>query len=249
MLIVVFSADADRRRMMLKLRPAGGASSTLDADAYWKLDEGSGTTREDSGSNNQDLTDSGTTASAAAKINNGCDFEFSSVTDLSHADSATLSLGADTDFTIWAWVNVESDPGFAVGIISKEDAGDGTGDEYGLFSNAIGNFRFRVGNGSSSQSVDSASFSTATWYLIVCWHDSAADTLNIQVNNGTPVTAAWSGGTQNTGAAFVVGSRTYNRNLTFDGLIDEVGFKKRVFTADERTELYNSGNGKTCCPF
>lgn len=231
---------------------AGGGSSTLDdgLTAYWKLDEASGT-RVDSGANGQDLTDNNSTGSATGKINLGGDFEFASLNYLSHADSATLSLGADTDFTFSCWVNLESKPAFSGGIICKNgDAGDAA--EYLLRWDAGDSFIFAVGTGSANQLVAASTLgapSLATWYFIVCWHDSTANTVNIQVNNGTADNAAWSGGTVDGGNEYRIGAYSFNPGFAFDGIIDEVGFWKRVLTADERTELYNAGAGKTCCPF
>lgn len=75
--------------------------------------------------------------------------------------------------------------------------------------------------------------------------DAAGDTANIQVNNGTPDSAATSGTAPNTSAAeFRIGAREYaGFEGYFDGLIDQVGIWKRVLTAQERTDLYNAGAG------
>lgn len=89
---------------------------------------------------------------------------------------------------------------------------------------------------------------TGTWYFIVGWHDPNANTLNIQVNNGTPTTRSHSYGiydgslssTRQIKIGALVGYYQY-----MDGLMDEVSVWKRVLTADERTWLYNNGNGRT----
>lgn len=241
---------------MQQARTVAAASSTLNPpDAYWKLDEASGT-RVDSGANGQDLTDNNTVTSATGKISDAGDFEFANSEYLSRADSPTLSLGIDTDFTIACWVYAESYSAFNSGIFIKDLATQGASltTEYGLVmdNSTTGYFRFGVGNGTTFQIVTASTMgfpSTATWYLIVAWHDSAADTISIQVNNGTVDSAAWAGGTQDAASAMNIGSMPANGALAWDGLIDETGFWKRVLTAGERTELYNSNNGKTCCPF
>lgn len=233
---------------------ASGASPLLtDLVAYWKLDEASGTTRNDSTANAQNLTDSGTTAAATGRINDGADFEFGSPTNLSHADSATLSLGTDTDFAIWAWVKMESDTGFAGGIVCKNGGADDT-DEYALFySSGAQRFVFKVAkNGTGNQIVLANNLgvpSTGVWYLLIAWHDSAADKIYIRVGTaggslGTTDEEVWAGGTQNGSAAFQIGAMTYNVGLVFDGVIDEVGFRKgSILSGAEQTSLFNSGSG------
>lgn len=231
---------------------AGGGSSSLLTGlvAYWKLDEASGARSDSVGG--QTLTDNNTVTSAAGKVSNAGGFELDNTEYLSHADSATLSLGSDTDFTIACWVKLESKGAFDGGIVVKDNGGiaHGLETEYGLAMNNAGSdrFRFAVGNNVTFAEVDAntlGSPSLATWYFIVAWHDSTANTINIQVNNGTADSAAWSGGTYDGTSDTWIGSEPASAARAFDGLIDEVGFWKRVLTAGERTTLYNSGNGTT----
>lgn len=258
-LAVASVALGQRRLFMGSTKKAaaggGGGGSTLNTSliAYWKLDEASGS-RSDSEPTGtaQNLSDSGTTASATGKINNGADFEFSSTTYLSRSDSSDLSLGADTDFTIAGWVKMESDTGFFAGIVAKNGGADNTDEYVVLYNPGLQRFQFKVANGSSSQTVTADNLgipSTATWYHIVAIHDSTADQIKLIINNGTADTASWSGGTQDGTAEFRIGAMTYNGGLAFDGIIDEVGFWKKALSASEITELYNSGSGKTCCGF
>jgi hypothetical protein len=229
------------------LKPAGSASSLLTGlTGYWKLDEASGS-RSDSTANALTLTDSASTSGVAAKISNGADFEFGTPTYLNRADEAALSFGTDTDFTVSCWIQLESSTGFGVGIVSKDSAGLTTGTEFLLDVNSSPALRLSVGNGTTSATVThGTTLSTATWYFVVAWHDSAADTLNISVNDGAAASTAWTGGTQNGTAAFRISAPAYNNSLSFDGIIDEVGFwNGRVLTAGERTTLYNGGSGLT----
>lgn len=244
--------QADYSTLLLLGSPAaGGGGSTLTTDlvAYWKLDEASGTRNDSAGANH--LSDSGTTASATGKISNGADFENSTPTHLSRSDNAALSLGADTAFAFALWIKVEAYSGFQDHIVSKAAANDGTGDEYKLYFNGLNQLTFVVGNGSSSASVSETTLgqpATATWYFVVIQHDPAANTISIQTGTGstlgTAVTAAWSGGTQDTTAEFRLGAATSNDNLAFDGVIDEVYFRKgSTLSAGEVTQLFNGGAG------
>ena len=72
-----------------------------------------------------------------------------------------------------------------------------------------------------------------TWYFIVGWHDSVANTVNIQVNNGAVDSVATGGALQAAGTAELrIGGRDDIAPFHLDGRVDEVGFWKRVLTAD-----------------
>ena len=78
----------------------------------------------------------------------------------------------------------------------------------------------------------------------MAWHDAASNTTNIQVNDGTVDSVSHSGGVYNGTADFALGALFIGTpSYHFDGLVDEVGFWKRVLTSQERTDLYNSGSG------
>ena len=90
--------------------------------------------------------------------------------------------------------------------------------------------------------------STGTWYLVVGWHidtDPSFGSANIQVNNGTVDTnleASYFGGAD-TGQPFRCGRWGHSSGRYWDGRLNQVAFWDRVLTSDERTELWNSGNG------
>jgi hypothetical protein len=88
--------------------------------------------------------------------------------------------------------------------------------------------------------------SVGVWYHIVAWYDSGSSLCGIAINDGTPNTASTTGlGPGNETCGFAIGRPGDYTGNYFDGVIDEVGFWKRALTPAERTELYNSGNGKT----
>lgn len=207
--------------------------------SWWKLDEASGNAIDAHGAN--DLTDTNTVGAAAGKVNGARDFESGSIEYFTIADNTDLSTG-DIDFTICGWVNSES--GGQQGVVGKWDP-VGTNREY-LFihDTAPEKLEFWVSNnGTTVTTVEwSSSASLATWYFVVCWHDATSNTINIQVDNGTVVSQAHTTGVFNGTAPFRIGNIS-GVDLAFDGLIDEVGFWKRVLTAGERTTLYNAGAG------
>lgn len=212
-----------------------------DLVAYWSLDEASGNAIDAHGSN--DLTDTNTVGAATGKVSGARDFERDNSEQFSLASNAALQSG-DIDFTITAWVNLESKAG-DMQIVTKY--GNAV-NEYAILYQSGGSpsdrFRFYFGTSFSNVAATTlGSPSTGTWYFICAWHDSTANTINISVNNGATnsqgsITASSAGN-----ATFRIGNRDSVSEF-FDGLIDEVGYWKRVLTSDERTELYNSGNGR-----
>ncbi len=220
--------------------------------AYWKLEEVSGN-RSDTvgtgcGGSGCTLTDNNTVTYTTGKVGNAGDFEANNSEFLEATDNASLSTG-DIDFTISAWVQLESKPVNPMLIVSKRDSG--SVGEYRLqWQDTTNTFLFRIldSAGNSVGVVSSTSFgspSLATWYHIVAWHDSVANTVNIKVNNGTTDSAATTGVPSDTAANFRIGAHVTAETDFWDGLIDEVGFWKKVLTAQEITDLYNSGSANT----
>jgi hypothetical protein len=205
--------------------------------AYWSLGEASGNALDDQGAN--DLTDTNTVGTAAGKVGNARSFVAANNEYFSLADNADLSTG-DIDFTFAAWVNLSS----------KTDHREILGKwgnpsfEYNLrYLQTTDRFQFLVGSGGDSVSATNlGSPSTSTWYHIVAWYDATANQIGIAVNDGTPNTASFSGGPPDGTSPFWLGQAN---NRPFDGLIDEVGFWKRVLDSTERTYLYNSGSGRS----
>lgn len=209
--------------------------------SYWKLDEASGNALDSHGSNN--LTDTSTVGATTGKINGCRDFEVSASEYFSIADNASLSVG-DIDFAVSGWVNIESS-GAQRGIIGHWTV-SGNRSWIFTYSSFLNRFLFLVSNdGTASVSVTANAFGApalGTWCHFQAWHDSVANTINIQINNGAINSTSHSSGVFDSSGLFAIGSNL-DGNLHFDGLIDEVGFWKRVLTSDERTALYNSGNG------
>ncbi len=226
---------------------AATTPTTLNASliSYWKLDEASGT-RVDSEPTDtpQDLTDNNTVTSNTGKINSAGQFTSANTEYLSRADSTDLSTG-NIDFTVAAWVYLDSN---AVEMVAASKWTSGTDREwYVEYSHAVDRFRFAT-YAANADANNFGSPSTGTWYLIIAWYDSVNDLLGISINDGTPDTQGSSSGTQDGAAAFNIG-RLGNGFAYFNGRIDEVAFWKKVLTSGERTEYYNAGAGKPCCPF
>ncbi len=161
---------------------------------------------------------------------------------LSIADNASLSTG-NIDFTMAGWIYADS---FATEntFISKESAG---GAEFRFGYVIGGGFRFGMftpGFVSVLASAPGVLPATSMWFFFVAWHDSAADKISVQFNNGVIDSAATAGAApSDTGGVFQIGSYNGAANL-WNGRIANVGFWKRTLTAAEKTWLYNSGSGR-----
>ena len=232
--------------MPFQIDTAGTLETSLRA--YWKLEEVSGT-RDDAFSTNN-LTDNNTVTQAVGKVGSAAQLTATNQEWLSVADNPDLS-GGDVDFSIACWAYLDS-KGTLRGLVVKGDWNNGIGWEYLLEYNSNSDrFKFSVRNTSdtataSVQADSLGSPSLATWYFIVAWHDSTANTINIQVNNGTVDSTAHSGGVNDSNKDFVLGSyMPTGGGFVWDGRIDEVGFWKKVLSAQEKTDLYNGGSGQT----
>lgn len=212
--------------------------------SYWKLDEVSGTRIDSVVASANDLTDNNTVTQAVGKLTNAGQFTSANSEYLSRASNSLLQAG-DIDFTIQAWVY--GDTFISVPMLVTKD-NDATNREYALFyDTSAARFAFGVyTSGGTLRQVTATAFGAAsinTWYHLIAWHDAAADTVNIAVNDTTPASAATTAALQAAGAAeFRISSRQRDARY-WNGRIDAVGFWKRVLTSGERTQLYNAGNG------
>jgi hypothetical protein len=214
-----------------------------DLIGYWSLEESGGTAVDAHGTN--DLAESGGTIDGATgKVGTGRDFEADNVRSLTHASNSDLQTG-DIAFTFAFWIKTESDAAAVVrGIVSKRG---GSNEEYFIGHHPTGqkiqiDVAGAAGYASRTQLSSTTALTIGTWHFVVCWHDPVANTINIQIDNGTPDSTAHSAGIYVGTDNFVLGAGTFA--LSLDAVLDELGFWKRVLTSDERTELYNAGDGR-----
>jgi len=219
----------------------GVATTTLtnNLQAFWELEEASGT-RADRHSTNQ-LTDNNTVTSNPGKVGTAGQFTSANSEYLTRADNASLSTG-DIDFTFAAWLYADTLPGTTMYAVTKW-SWDASLNEYTIVMLSSNKLRFQVRSSSAYGIAEwGSTASTGTWYFVVGWHDSVNNVVGISVNDGTPVTVAHTTGVQDTTTPFGIGQ---NGELTeyWNGRIDQVGFWKRTLTTAEKTALYNNGNG------
>lgn len=213
--------------------------------AYWKMEEASGDRADSVGSNT--LTSNNSVGQNTGKIDNCAQFNAASSRFLSINDNADISMG-DVDCTFMCWIYFDNKSASANGqrFFSKDDSG--TNREYLIgYETTANKFTIIVwsssGGGGFKQlyATTLGSPSNTTWYQIFAWNDSTANTLNISVNDGTVDSTAHASGIYAGAANLTIGSGASIQYM--DGRLDEMAIWKRVLTAGERTQLYNSGNG------
>jgi hypothetical protein len=166
--------------------------------------------------------------------------------------NASLQMG-DIDFTISMWVNDDTIAASNYEYYLSKGNPNAVGGEYAILGGlgtGSGPTGFRVrdaANTAISAAVTSPTCSvqqgSGQWSHLVAWHDSIANTLNIQLNGGTISTQSLSSGVfAGTGPFRVAAGPSGNFS---NSAIDELCIFKRVLTADERTFLFNSGAGRT----
>jgi hypothetical protein len=166
---------------------------------------------------------------------------------LSHTD--TTALRAGSALTIACWFNADVLSGTLCSKWESVDSQDYVIDLRGGGGTPI---RFYVYSSNSLVDVlsSSATITTGTWYFIVAWFDGAAQTINIQVNNGAVESLnVGLSSLVDVGSNFYVGSRGASATTSspnfYDGLIDEIGLWHRALTTAEILILYNGGAGIT----
>ena len=158
---------------------------------------------------------------------------------LSCASNSTLQTG-DIDFELGVWVYLDSTAANNY-LISKDEANR----EYLLYTDVGGTPFFYVFNvGGSKNYAAAPALSTNTWYFIRAWYDHTAQTVNIQVNNGSIYSTSNAGYIPRVATgAFAVGYDSTNGGYCA-GRQDSLYWTKTLSSTAEATALYNSGSGR-----
>jgi hypothetical protein len=204
------------------------------------------------------LADNNTVLSVTGVQGNAADFTPANTEYLSITDASQTGMEPTGDFSISAWVNIDSVPGSEIEIISKTNTASqrsfnfgilGSGDGYGLklFISGNGATTTRVQGTSSAAIVGTGD--VGKWRHLVAVYNEAAATVTmyksgssvgVTMNNAGTVTSVF-----NSSSPVIIGGlgTTGTPTALFDGSIDEVGFWSKALTSTEVTDLYNAGAG------
>lgn len=228
--------------------PDFGCTLQTDLIADWKLEEASGTRLDElngCGGTGCDLTDNNTVTQAAGKQGNAGQFTRANTEYLSRADHADLSTGnISATWAVWVYLDTNTDA--EMNILNQGWSG-GTESYKISYTGGVGDekFTFAVSNAPNEATVTNTGVAaTATWHLIIAWHDANADTINLQRNNGAVSSVSFTFGMADSGSAFHIGALN-GLTSPWNGRIDEPAFWKRILTAQERSDLYAGGVGNT----
>lgn len=226
--------------MMTSVRAMVNSSLLTDIEAYWKLDESSGTLIDATGHGNDLATSNSPTYGAAGKINTGITFLRTSTQYASMSFRSIFSAGNNNKFSVSAWVNL-TDLVATQTILSC------------LVDTITSGWMFAISNegkmlfllSASTLSISNTVLSLGVWYHVCVTFDGVNVKFYLNgsldyTNTGTlsPATGCTIGlglGKSATGTNKFYGSGTY----------DEVGFWSRDLTATEALLLYNAGAGNS----
>lgn len=162
---------------------------------------------------------------------------------LSAAHSDDLTFG-DIDFTFAGWFYLDAAT-FPNVICAKNGAGTGNRGPMLFYDAGSSAVKFRVHTaGDTPVTINGPDVTANTWHLLLGWHDAAADTIYIQLNNGTVFSQVTGGSLQAGGAVdLTIGRDEAGGNDFGPGRIDNVVVWKRVLSSGDRSEFWNSGTG------
>lgn len=212
--------------------------------SFWEMEEASGSRADSVIATANDLTDVNTVTQAAGKVGNAASLASGTAERLTHTSNASLQTG-EIDFTVAGWVflnQVDTDHT----LVSKYAASNYEYIVHILTTNRLRFVTNRADGADDTVIYPTTTLSISTWYFFVAWFDNVNGLGWLQINNGTAESSGSSVYAHTAGTAdFIIGGRGDSGGFYLNGRIDQVGFWKRVLTTDERTWLYNSGNGRS----
>lgn len=197
--------------------------------SYWKLDDAN----DSVGSNNL----SGTAPSyTTGKIGNGGDFESG---NSEYLNSPAFSGGTSWSFSCW----LKPETNQTQNPISQDD---GTTDRIfnlQLTTTDVVLYGWTSGGTLKQTAGGAHGMSTGTWYHWIGTWDSSGN-MKLYKNGVLFQEVATTGNAKTTSEVLTLGRFNYGAGSQYyDGMIDEVGYWSRALTADEVSQIFNSGRG------
>ncbi len=220
--------------------------------AYWKMDEGYGTTANDSAALNgagENLTLSTASWTNSGKFGKAWDGNGVKYLSVSDPANGSLDFAAADDFSISLWFKSDSasNPGATEFLLNKVTASAG----YAIYANTDGTICFGIDDDSTWTPDDSAcntkDIYDATWHHIVATK-TGTTRIDLYVDGylaGSDTSIAATGTLANS-ATFYLGDKDGTDNGDeFTGDLDEVKIFRSAMTADQVKVEYNRGSAQT----
>lgn len=222
-----------------------------DLQSYWKMEETLGQAFDSVGSNHLTELRGVVGFLPQGKIGNARRFNKAQDRCFTAPSNASLTVG-DNAFTFVAWIKFEVTWTISQTIVEKLNTASSLYEYWLFYEYSAGHFTgtvYPTGAVGSAVSVIATNADPVLinpWYFVAFWHDPVANKIYIQVNDGIVHETTVSGGAFAGNSPFTLGGR-YQSGASYgvDGLVDEIGFWRKVLTPSERISLYNSGFGKT----
>lgn len=219
-----------------------GGTLTTSLLAYYKLED-----VNDTWTGGYNLTNNGSTAFSAAKVNNGADFGASNTTKYLQVNSSLgYSSGA---WAVAGWFNITTAPGTDEDNLIfdlKENSADKV-QNYLTYNNTGGTKSLQCVRNRGASGVQKVTYTFSptigTWYHFVCQWNGTNIQLFINTTQQGGDVASGAGGTAGGGPYFDISSQ--GGAVPFSGLADEFGVWNKALNSTEIADLYNSGNGQT----
>lgn len=217
-----------------------GGSSSSGADniltgllSFWQFEEASGIRNDVMGSNH--LTPSGTITQVAGKVGNGAHISTGSYLSVED-NSPNLRILSNNSLTIAGWFKPDTLNATTLREIIQTEG-------YHIGITPANNLIFVVRASNGPEGYISLPIATANvWYFFVCEYNSSTNKISLQLNNNAETTGDCIADNSYVSGTFYIGC--YNPDYYyFDGIVDALGVWNKVLTTEEKTYLYNEGNG------
>jgi hypothetical protein len=196
--------------------------------AYYDLEN-----TTDASGNGNTLTNTGSVAFSAAKIDNGAVFDGSN--KRLGVTSNNLSFDYNGDYT-WAWwININVHTGYGWDHWTTTGAG-----RRPIFARGSGSVWDMYCGGFSGVNIISTTLSTSTWYFFVLVKTGSNWEL---FRDNTSIGTATSGSASYSGNQFAIGAAADSFGGNGNNTIDGFGLWNKAMDSTERSQLWNSGNG------
>jgi hypothetical protein len=210
--------------------------------AWWKFDDGAGTSAADSSGNSNTGTLVNTPTWTTSGMNNGALTFNGSNTYVSVPSTFGLFDNAH-NYSVCAWVNTTSLANTAY-IFHPRGERDVSLAYFGTASFCNQTFGFGYYNGSGHTSCSSAAATAATWYHLCGVWNIGSSTAQLYVN-GLPQGSIATGTPNVTANTIEIGTQYMSGapHNTWNGLLDDVRIYNRALTASEVGDLYQATGG------
>ncbi|MFA6328553.1 MAG: LamG-like jellyroll fold domain-containing protein, partial [Candidatus Micrarchaeia archaeon] len=205
--------------------------------AYYKLDDGSGTSAADSAYNNTGAVSGATWTSG--RVNGG--LSFNAVDNYAYATVPGILTDPTISYTLESWVsprvNTNSSEHMVVGKVGRHGGILSTSS-----SGSTIQFRFQyVNNASGWFSIISSAVPLDSWHHVVATYNATNKEMKLYVDNVLAGSANFTGTPTSYGSTLYLGGYSgATSKYGFNGSIDEVKIYNRALTATEVEEDYNN---------